>query len=70
MYSDPTDTSIYCLPHCILTFFDVKEGILTVPEGPGPFPAVLLIAGSGEIDRDGIVKKVKLLPTPIKNRQS
>lgn len=27
-------------------------GTLTVPEGPGPFPAVLLITGSGAQDRD------------------
>jgi pimeloyl-ACP methyl ester carboxylesterase len=27
-------------------------GTLTVPEGPGPFPAVLLITGSGSQDRD------------------
>ncbi len=27
-------------------------GTLTLPEGPGPFPAVLLISGSGQQDRD------------------
>ena len=27
-------------------------GTLTIPEGAGPFPAVLLIAGSGTLDRD------------------
>ncbi len=27
-------------------------GTLTLPPGPGPFPAVLLIAGSGPLDRD------------------
>jgi uncharacterized protein len=27
-------------------------GTLTVPEGEGPFPAVVLIAGSGRLDRD------------------
>ena len=27
-------------------------GTLTVPEGPGPFPAVILISGSGAQDRD------------------
>lgn len=32
---------------------DVRlSGTLTVPKGPGPFPAVLLIAGSGRNDRD------------------
>jgi dienelactone hydrolase len=28
------------------------EGILTTPAGPGPFPAVLLVHGSGPQDRD------------------
>jgi pimeloyl-ACP methyl ester carboxylesterase len=28
-------------------------GTLTIPQGPGPFPAVLLISGSGPQDRDG-----------------
>lgn len=27
-------------------------GILTVPRGPGPFPAVVLVAGSGPMNRD------------------
>src|SRR5262249_59967373 len=27
-------------------------GTLTEPEGPGPFPAAILISGSGEQDRD------------------
>lgn len=32
---------------------DVKlAGTLTIPEGPGPFPAALLITGSGAQDRD------------------
>jgi pimeloyl-ACP methyl ester carboxylesterase len=30
----------------------VMAGTLTLPEGEGPFPAVLLIAGSGGLDRD------------------
>ncbi len=30
-------------------------GTLTVPQGAGPFPAVLLISGSGPQDRDGTV---------------
>ena len=29
------------------------EGTLTVPRTPGPHPAVVLIPGSGEVDRDG-----------------
>ena len=31
------------------------EGTLTVPEGPGPFPGVVLITGSGPQDRDEVV---------------
>jgi hypothetical protein len=27
-------------------------GTLTQPDGPGPFPAVVLVAGSGPTDRD------------------
>lgn len=30
-------------------------GTLTVPQGKGPFPAVVLVHGSGSIDRDGSV---------------
>lgn len=30
-------------------------GTLTLPEGPGPFPAVVLISGSGAQDRDGSI---------------
>ncbi|NIP92257.1 MAG: alpha/beta fold hydrolase, partial [Akkermansiaceae bacterium] len=30
-------------------------GTLTIPEGPGPFPAVVLISGSGPEDRDETV---------------
>lgn len=30
----------------------VLAGTLTLPEGPGPFPAVVLISGSGQQDRD------------------
>jgi pimeloyl-ACP methyl ester carboxylesterase len=29
------------------------HGTLLTPEGPGPFPAVVLVAGSGPTDRDG-----------------
>lgn len=31
------------------------QGTLTLPEGTGPFPGVILIAGSGGVDRDEIV---------------
>ena len=31
----------------------VLAGTLTVPDGPGPFPAVVLASGSGPQDRDG-----------------
>ncbi|MDE2662672.1 MAG: alpha/beta fold hydrolase [Gemmatimonadota bacterium] len=31
------------------------EGTLTLPEGPGPFPGVVLITGSGPQDRDEVV---------------
>jgi uncharacterized protein len=41
-----------------LTFANSKAGItlaatLTLPRGPGPFPAAILLAGSGALDRDG-----------------
>ncbi len=29
------------------------SGTLTIPNGPGPFPAAVIIAGSGPTDRDG-----------------
>lgn len=40
-----------------LTFPNAKAGLslaatLTVPRGPGPFPAAILLAGSGPLDRD------------------
>lgn len=31
------------------------SGTLTVPDGPGPHPAVVLISGSGPLDRDGTI---------------
>lgn len=39
-------------------------GTLLVPEGPGPWTAALLVAGSGPTDRDG---NNPLLPAPIDN---
>lgn len=33
---------------------------LGIPEGEGPFPAVLIVAGSGNGDRDGNIPKAKL----------
>jgi pimeloyl-ACP methyl ester carboxylesterase len=35
-------------------------GTLTTPAGPGPFPAVLLIPGSGPVDRDSNHKRMPL----------
>jgi len=40
-----------------LTFTSAKAGVslagtLTIPRGPGPFPAAVLLAGSGPLDRD------------------
>jgi uncharacterized protein len=40
-----------------LTFANAKAGVslagtLTIPRGPGPFPAAILLAGSGPLDRD------------------
>ncbi len=43
------------------------EGTLTIPEGSGPFPAVLIVAGSGDGDRDGNSKKGKLFPNMYKD---
>lgn len=40
------------------------SGTLLRPEGAGPWPAVLLVAGSGPTDRDG---NNPLLPAPIDN---
>lgn len=39
-------------------------GTLLLPEGEGPWPAALLIAGSGPTDRDG---NTPLLPAPLDN---
>ncbi|PFG41122.1 hypothetical protein ATJ97_3670 [Georgenia soli] len=38
----------------------ILAGTLTVPEGAGPFPAVLLVPGSGPVDRDSNVKRLPL----------
>ena len=35
-------------------------GTLATPDGPGPFPAALLLAGSGPLDRDGNHKRMRL----------
>ncbi|WP_326807970.1 lysophospholipase [Streptomyces sp. NBC_01775] len=35
-------------------------GTLTLPEGPGPHPAVLLLHGSGPMDRDGNSAKLRM----------
>ena len=31
------------------------EGVLRLPEGEGPFPAVVILSGSGPQDRDGVI---------------
>ena len=41
-------------------------GTIGIPEGKGPFPAVLLISGSGDGNRDGNFLKGKLLPNIYK----
>jgi uncharacterized protein len=35
-------------------------GTFVLPDSPGPFPAVLLIAGSGQVDRDENAKKLHI----------
>ena len=35
---------------------------LGLPDGEGPFPAVLIVAGSGNGDRDGNIEKAKFFP--------
>jgi hypothetical protein len=39
----------------------VLDGVLAVPDGPGPFPAVVLVHGAGIHDPDGTVGNSKLL---------
>lgn len=36
------------------------SGTLTLPDGDGPFPCILLIHGSGQVDRDENTKDIKL----------
>lgn len=38
----------------------VLAGTYTVPDGPGPHPAALLLAGSGPLDRDGNARRMPL----------
>lgn len=41
-------------------------GTLTLPAGPGPYPAVLLLHGSGPLDRDGNTPKLPInLARPV-----
>ncbi|MFG3253862.1 alpha/beta hydrolase family protein [Streptomyces sp. NPDC048172] len=41
-------------------------GTLTLPAGPGPHPAVVLLHGSGPLDREGNTPKVRVgLATPL-----
>ncbi|MER7036077.1 alpha/beta hydrolase family protein, partial [Streptomyces albidoflavus] len=41
-------------------------GSLTLPTGPGPHPAVLLLHGSGPLDRDGNAPKLPVnLARPV-----
>jgi pimeloyl-ACP methyl ester carboxylesterase len=35
-------------------------GTFATPQGPGPFPTALLLAGSGPLDRDGNHKRIRL----------
>jgi pimeloyl-ACP methyl ester carboxylesterase len=35
-------------------------GTLMLPEGPGPHPAVLVLNGSGKLDRDGNTRKLRM----------
>ena len=39
-------------------------GTLTLPDGPGPHPAVLLLHGSGPLDRDGNTRRQRLALGP------
>ena len=35
-------------------------GVLAMPDGAGPYPTALLVAGSGPLDRDGNIDRLKL----------
>ncbi|MFG2622976.1 alpha/beta fold hydrolase [Streptomyces sp. NPDC048507] len=35
-------------------------GTLTLPDGPGPFPAALMLQGSGPLDRDGNTLRLRM----------
>ncbi len=35
-------------------------GTLVLPDGPGPHPAVLVLQGSGRVDRDSSVGRIRL----------
>jgi uncharacterized protein len=59
-YSGPMPAQAFDLP----TSWGCLSGTLELPEGEGPWPGVLLIAGSGPTDRDG---NNALLPGPIDN---
>jgi len=51
------------MPERVLTFESAGltlSGTLRLPDGQGPFPAVLLVAGSGQVDRDENHKKLHI----------
>ncbi|GAA2807658.1 hypothetical protein GCM10010452_40380 [Crossiella cryophila] len=52
--------------HLIATVDDglPLHGTLTLPTGPGPHPAVLLLPGSGRPDRDANTKRTHTAPGP------
>jgi pimeloyl-ACP methyl ester carboxylesterase len=56
--------SVFLVPDIDLTI-TAHDGVplaatLTLPDGPGPFPAALLLFGSGPLDRDGNTPKAPL----------
>lgn len=51
------------MPSTDITFLSAGAslaGTYTTPDGPGPYPAALLLSGSGPLDRDGSHKRLKL----------
>ena len=38
----------------------VLGGTLALPDGPGPHPAVLMLFGSGRVDRESAAGRVRL----------